>query len=73
MNDSLKRIQKQCKEVAIVKLADRIFNLKDIPMGWSEEKVDLYREEAKMILEQIGYYNEYMVDRLRLKIDCYKK
>lgn len=73
MKDSLQRIQKQGREVAIVKLADRIFNLKDIPMSWNKEKVDVYREEAKMILEQIGFYNEYMAERLRFKIDCYKK
>ena len=57
----------------IVKLADRTFNLKDIPLNWDEEKVNSYKEEAKIILKELGFNNEYMAKRLRAKIDCYKK
>lgn len=73
MKDSLQRIKEQGREVAIVKLADRIFNLKDVPVNWDNEKVDLYREEAKIILKEIGFNNEYMASRLKSKIDNYKK
>lgn len=61
------------KEAAIVKLADRIFNLKDVPLNWDINKVDLYREEAVLILKELGFSNEYMANRLKKKIDCYKK
>lgn len=73
MKDSLERIKNQGKEVAIVKLADRTFNLKDVPLNWDEEKVALYKEEAKMILKELGNNNEYMAKRLESKIDCYGK
>ena len=71
MRDSLDRIKKQSDEVAIVKLADRIFNLKDIPHNWGEEKVVSYRDEAKLILKELGNVNEYMAKRLEEKIKNY--
>lgn len=73
INDSIERIKKLGKEVAIVKLADRTFNLKDVPSSWDEDKVNLYREEASLILKKLGFNNEYMAKRLKEKIDCYKK
>ena len=45
--------KKQGREVVIVKLADRTFNLKDIPLQWSENKVESYKEEAKLILKEV--------------------
>ena len=72
MIDSIKRIKKQSSEVAIVKLADRIFNLRDIPPEWNEEKVNSYREEAILILNELGYNNEYLAKRLSEKINLYK-
>lgn len=71
MKDSLERIKKQSKEVAIVKLADRLFNLKDIPSIWDERKIQCYREQAKLILNELGSVNEYMARRLKEKIDNY--
>ena len=72
MKDSLNRIKRQSKEVAIVKLADRIFNLKDVPINWDEDKINDYREEAKLILNELGSNNEYMAVRLKNKINSYK-
>lgn len=72
MKDSLNRIKKQSKEVAIVKLADRIFNLKDVPISWDKDKINDYREEAKLILNELGSNNEYMAVRLKNKINSYK-
>ena len=71
MKDSLNRIKNQSVEVSIVKLADRIFNLKDIPYNWDKEKVDSYREEAKLILKELGDVNQYMKNRLTEKINKY--
>ena len=71
MKDSLKRIKEESIEVAIVKLADRLFNLKDVPLQWDEEKIYLYREEAKLILKELGFANEYMANRLKDKIGTY--
>lgn len=71
MPDSLKRIKEQGKEVAIVKLSDRIFNLKEIPCKWDENKVNSYREQAKLILNELGYASEYLANRLSEKIGKY--
>ena len=73
MNDSLMRIKNQGKEVCIVKLADRIFNLKDVPLIWDKNKINSYKEEARVILEELGSYNEYMANRLEEKINVYGK
>ncbi len=71
MKDSLDRIKKQSVEVSIVKLADRLFNLKDIPSMWNEERIREYRVEAIIILNELGGVNEYMANRLKEKIKNY--
>ncbi len=53
MPDSLARIAAAPREVAIVKLADRITNLEPPPPKWSVEKRVAYREEAKVIREAL--------------------
>ncbi len=55
MKDSIERIKKQPKEVAIVKLADRLFNVRDRVPTWSEEKIEEYKKETKLIFEELGY------------------
>ena len=71
MRDSLKRIKKQSIEVSIVKLADRIFNLKDVPAMWDINKVNDYKQESILILEEIGTSNSFLANRLKEKIDNY--
>ena len=71
MQDSLNRIKKQGVEVCIVKLADRIFNLKDVPLIWDSKKIKSYKEEASTILKELGDYNKYMANRLEEKINNY--
>lgn len=73
MMDSINRIKEQSVEVAIVKLADRLFNLKDVPFQWNKDKVLKYKEEAILILKELGYANEYMAKRLQDKIESYNK
>ena len=71
MIDSINRIKKQSVEVAIVKLADRIFNLKDVPIKWDKNKILAYKEEAKLILKELGFASEYLSKRLQDKINVY--
>jgi len=49
MEDSLKRIKQQPKEVWMVKLADRIVNLSSAPYYWNIEKKKAYQEEGRLI------------------------
>ncbi|MFX1398835.1 MAG: hypothetical protein ACFFAS_17530 [Promethearchaeota archaeon] len=49
----LKTFKNHSKEAKIIKIANRIDNLKDIPTtNWSKEKIIDYAEEGKTILEQ---------------------
>lgn len=54
MKDSLERIKKQPFEIAIVKVADRMFNIRDRVESWSSEKQEQYKEEARLICEELG-------------------
>jgi (p)ppGpp synthase/HD superfamily hydrolase len=71
MLDSLRRICQQPKEVWMVKMADRIVNLQPPPFHWSAEKKERYREEAKMIHEQLKEGSAYLANRLLKKIEQY--
>lgn len=71
MEDSLKRIKDQPKEIWLVKLADRITNLQKPPEYWEVEKVVRYREEAKTIYKNLKGVNEYLEVRLLKKITEY--
>lgn len=71
MRDSLDRILRQPREVACVKLADRIANLEAPPYYWTPEKIDAYREEARLILQSLGAANAHLARRLAEKIARY--
>jgi (p)ppGpp synthase/HD superfamily hydrolase len=73
MADSLKRIQKEPKEIWMVKLADRITNLQPPPHYWNNEKIRKYRKEASTILEALGEANTWLAKRLKRKIDQYRR
>ena len=73
MLDSLARIKAQPLEISMVKLADRITNLQPPPHYWSKEKINNYREEATLILEELGNANEYLAHRLANKIEAYQQ
>lgn len=73
MVDSLERIKKESVEVSIVKLADRIFNLKDIPLMWDNSKIKSYKEQSVLILNELGSVSNFMANRLKEKIDNYHK
>ena len=69
--DSLARIQQQPVEIAMVKLCDRITNLQPPPQYWSVDKINAYREEAKLILSSLGSANAFLAHRLQKKIISY--
>ncbi|WP_415326088.1 HD domain-containing protein [Chryseobacterium sp. MMS23-Vi53] len=73
MMDSLRRIQQQPKEVWAVKLADRITNLQRPPHFWKAEKIQKYKEEAQIILNELRGGNEYLENRLKEKIETYNQ
>jgi GTP diphosphokinase / guanosine-3',5'-bis(diphosphate) 3'-diphosphatase len=71
--DSLKRIKDQPKEIWMVKLSDRITNLQPPPKFWSNEKIKKYRDEAIVILDELGESSSYLAERLKRKIEDYSK
>jgi (p)ppGpp synthase/HD superfamily hydrolase len=71
MTDSLERIKKQPKEVWMVKLADRISNLQPPPLDWDQEKISKYKNEAKLIYDNLKDASKFLADRLKEKIDNY--
>lgn len=71
MEDSLRRIRAQPPEVWMVKMADRIHNLRPPPSHWSEEKIAAYREEAVRIHEALHTANPYLARELSRAIQDY--
>jgi len=70
--DSLSRIKRLSKDVWVVKLADRIANLKPPPDSWSKEKIKKYGDVSLLIHEQLKEANKTLADRLMQKIEAYK-
>lgn len=71
MRDSLARIKQQPAEVWMVKLADRITNLQPPPSHWDRDKIARYRDEAALILAELGDACPVLGARLRDKLDAY--
>ena len=71
MQDTLRRIQLQPKEIWAVKLADRIANLYHPPFYWNAEKIQQYKNEAHVILDALGPANANLALRLEGKIAAY--
>lgn len=73
MLDSLHRITQQPKVVWMVKLCDRITNLQPPPNHWNNDKKLRYRNEACVILDQLGEANHFLAERLKEKIENYSR
>jgi len=73
MSDSIQRIKNQPKEIWMVKLADRISNLQNPPAHWDKYKIRRYRDEAQLILDELGDADAYLHDRLNAKIISYQE
>lgn len=72
MKASLERLKGRQNCVALVKLADRITNLGVPPKHWDVAKKQYYREEAKLILRELGYAHGYLAAKLQEKIEAYE-
>ena len=53
------------------KLADRIINLQPPPSHWNAKKITCYREEGRLILNELGQVSLYLAERLRDKLRVY--
>jgi (p)ppGpp synthase/HD superfamily hydrolase len=73
MKDSLKRIKEQGKEIACVKMADRITNLQKPPEYWNKDKIKKYMDEAILIYDELKIFSLFLGNRLKEKIKEYEK
>ncbi len=71
MKDSIQRILLLEKEVAAVKMADRITNLQPPRPTWSKEEIKNYHTEAIFIWENLKDGNQFLADRLAIEIERY--
>lgn len=71
MADSLRRIRREPRAVWLVKLADRTVNMEAPPHYWPSEKRRAYREEARLILRELGEASPSLAARLEEKIEAY--
>ena len=71
MQDSLNRILQEPKEVALVKLADRITNMQAPPQHWPSTKVKAYHKEAQHIAQCLKASHQFLYQRLISKIEAY--
>ncbi len=69
MKESLEKILKQPKEVAMVKMADRIFNLQGRVPTWSKEKQEAYKKEAILIHKTLGFASKSFSEALEKSIE----
>ncbi|MBR4998298.1 MAG: bifunctional (p)ppGpp synthetase/guanosine-3',5'-bis(diphosphate) 3'-pyrophosphohydrolase [Clostridia bacterium] len=69
--DCIERIKKQPKEVAIVKMADRLYNIRERYDAWTKEKQDKYKAEAQFVCDELGYACKTMKNVLQQAIDEY--
>lgn len=71
IDESLRRVRLQPREVWMVKMADRITNLYPPPALWSAERKISYREEAMEICNSLELANTSLAARLRERIREY--
>lgn len=71
IEDCIKRIKNQPKEVAVVKMADRLFNIRGRAKAWSKEKQDKYKIESQLICNELGYASSNLKNALQEAINKY--
>ena len=71
MADCLRRIQAAPREVALVKLADRITNLEPPPANWDADKRRRYLAEAEVIVTALAPSSPFLASRIRAKMAEY--
>jgi|YNPNPStandDraft_1061719.scaffolds.fasta_scaffold81560_2 (p)ppGpp synthase/HD superfamily hydrolase len=73
LEEYLRELAAQKREVRIVKLADRIVNLREPPAHWDMEKRKEYLEESRLILKFLKKTSPLLESRLNDKIYAYKR
>ena len=73
IKESLERIKQQPREVWIVKMADRISNLREPPGFWSNEKISDYHQKAIEIGQSLQGCHSHLEHRLQEKISSYEQ
>lgn len=69
-NKFLKSLKNASLEARIIKLADRLDNLLDLPLDtWSKNQQKSYAEQAKIILETCGDASSELALRLKQEIE----
>lgn len=69
----LERLASGAPQYAIVKLCDRITNLQPPPSTWARSKIADYHQESQRILAVLGHVHEPSAERLRAKMDHYRR
>ncbi|MCP8467419.1 HD domain-containing protein [Pseudomonas sp. ZM23] len=73
LENYLGRLASAAPQYAIVKLCDRITNLQPPPSTWARSKISEYHAESQRILAVLGHAHEPSAERLREKIDNYRR
>lgn len=71
LEDSLLRILKQRPEVALVKMADRYDNLRNLNTVWDKKKSLWYVNQAFLIVDKLYQIDYIMAEKLMVQIDNY--
>ena len=72
LEDSIARIKASYKEVAIVKMADRLNNLMIRPKNWNDDKWNNYLMLSKYLVNNLASANKYLAFKLDEKILNYR-
>ena len=68
LQENLNRLKQTIDLVQVVKLADRVSNLKSFPAMWNRQKVSNYLDESKLIADELGQTSLGLQARLLSRI-----
>lgn len=68
LRENIERLKQEALWVQVVKLADRISNLKNFPAFWSREKIEAYLNESTIIADELGHASKGLQARLLTRI-----
>lgn len=73
IRDCIQRIKQQPKEVSIVKLADRLYNMRSrVPEPiWSIDQQEKYKIDGQLICDELSYACPNLANELQSVIDSY--
>jgi (p)ppGpp synthase/HD superfamily hydrolase len=68
LRENLGRLRRAPRYVKVVKIADRVSNLKAFPAMWDRDRIGRYLDDAILIAEQLGHASETLHARLLMRI-----